>query len=215
MFQDPEYVRWANESTVHVLSYDVFKDADEPEPLVDGERGGEKVKVIAAYPMFTLVEADLVAREVNAAVKFPLSAPWAGVIGQDGSTVLASVKKATAKEFRELYETEQKKLAGPTLPREAWRKARRLLEESTADEFDEKWAPAVSKALAAKGVAKELSPAMAERVAARLEGLEAVAKDRIAALDKVADPAVRSKARAAIKADFKGLPSADALPDAR
>jgi hypothetical protein len=212
VFQDPEYVRWANEATVHVLSYDVTPGTEDAEPTVEVVRDGEKVKVLAAYPMFTAVEADLVAREIHAAVEFPLTTPWTGVIGQDGKTVVASVKKGTSKDYRALYEAEQKKLTGPTLPRDAWRKARLLLEESTNAEFDEAWTTAVSKALAAKGVAKDLPEAMAERVRARLDGLDAVAKDRIDALEKVPDPAARAKARAAIKADFKGLPSADALP---
>jgi hypothetical protein len=211
VFLDPEYVRWANEKTVHVLSYDLYKDADKPEPTVEVERDGEKVTVLAAYPMFTASEVDLIAREVNAAVKFPLTAPWAGVVSPDGK-VLASLKKATAKEFRELYETEQKKLTGPVLARGPWKSIRTLLEESTTLEFDEKWAGSVSKALAARAVAKELPPPLAERVQARLDSLDAVAKTRIDALDKIKDPAARAKAREAIRVDFKGIPSADALP---
>jgi hypothetical protein len=211
VFQDPEYIRWANEKTVHVLSYDLYKDAKEPEPLVEVERDGEKVKVLAAYPMFTVIEADVIAREANAAVQFPLSAPWAGVVATDGK-VLASLKKATAKEFRELYETEQKRLAGPVLARAPWRKIRTLLEESTAAEFDERWADAVAKALAARDTEKEVPAPLRERIVARLDGLDAAAKSRIEDLDKIKDPAARTKAREAIRSDFKGIPSADALP---
>jgi hypothetical protein len=211
VFHDPEYVRWANEKTVHVLSYDLDKNADAPEPTLEVERDGVKVTVLAAYPMFTPNEADVVAREANAAVKFPLATPWTGVIAPDG-TVLASLKKATAKEFRELYDAEQKKRPGPTLSRPDWKRIRTLLEESTALEFDERWPEAVAKAAEARGVAKEPPAPLAERVAARFDALDAVARLKIEALDKIADPDARAKARASVKTDFRGLPSADALP---
>jgi hypothetical protein len=211
VFQSSEYIRWANEKTVHVLSYDLYKDATEPEPTLEVQREGEKVKVLAAYPMFTALEVDVLAREINAAVKFPLSAPWAGVVQPDGK-VLASIKKATEKEFRELYETEQKKRTGPVLGRAPWKKIRTLLEESTAAEFDEKWAEAVSKGLAARDTAKELPAPLQERVDARLESLDVAAKSRIEGLDKIKDPDARAKARDAIRTEFKGIPSADALP---
>jgi hypothetical protein len=211
VFQDPEYIRWANEKTVHVLSYDLYKDATEPEPTLEVERDGEKVKVLTAYPMFTASEVDIIAREINAAVTFPLSAPWAGVVEPSGK-VLANLKKATAKEFRELYETEQKKRTGPVLARAPWKTIRTLLEESTVAEFDEKWADSVAKALAARATAKDLPAPLQERVDARLDALDAVAKSRIDDLDKVKDPAARAKARETIRSDFKGIPSADALP---
>ena len=46
-------------------------------------------------------------------------------------------------------------------------------------------------------------------VVARLDSLDGAAKDRIEALDKIADPAARAKEREKLRAEFAGLPSVE------
>lgn len=206
MFHDPAYVTWANEATIHVISYSLDKDAPKPEPLVEVERDGEKVETLAMYPGLTPNEAEALVNEVNAAVTFPTSTPWSGVISPaDGKTVLAETKRGTSKEFRALYEAEQKKL-GPVLPRAVWRKVVANLSASTEAEFDEKLADAVRLAVEAKALVKEPTPALAERIQARLDGLERLGREKFEAATKEKDESKRRKSLGAIATDFKGLP---------
>lgn len=207
MFQDAEYVTWANEKTIHVLSYSLDENADKPEPTTEVERDGEKVTVLAMYPMFTLNEADLLVREVNAAFKFPTSTPWTGVIGTDGKTILASIaKRATSKEFREMYDAEQKKLTGPVLSKPDWKAIRKSLEESSNAEFDEKFPEAIKAALAANAVAKDVPLALRERLEARFSSLRNAKDSKTEDAAKIKDAAKREAALARVAKDFEGLP---------
>ncbi len=209
MFQDPEYVKWANEKTVHVLSYSVDEKEEKPEPVVSVKRGDETVEVLAMYPMFTPNEADLLVREVNAAFKFPTSTPWAGVIASDGKTVLAFLaKRATSKEFEDLYETEQKKLTGPVLSKADWSKIRTSLTDSTTAEFDDRWPEAVAAAVAANAVQKDVPLPLRESLEARLASLRAARDSRSEAAAKEKDAAKRAAALAKVAKDFEGLPEA-------
>ena len=210
MFRDPEYVKWANESTIHVMSYSLDKAAEpDSEPLVEGTRDGEKVQVFAMYPALTPNEAEAVVNEVNAALKFPTSTPWSGVISPlDGKTVLAEMKKGTAKEFRALYEAEQKKL-GATLPRDVWKKTVAALAASLEAEFDDKLADAVKLALEAKGLVKDPPKPLAERLETRISALEKAGRSRLDAALQAKDTASRAKALDRVATDFKGLPVAE------
>jgi hypothetical protein len=202
VFHDAEYVAWANRETVHVISYSLDPEAPKPEPVVDVERDGEKVQVLQMYPMFTMAEAEAIVNEVNSAVLFPTKTPWAGVIAPDGKKILAEEPgKKGPKEFRALYEEQQKAL-GPTLDRPTWSKIRAALEASSSAEFDEKWAEATKAALEARSLAKDPPKPLAERVATRVESLAKIAKDRIAEAEKAKDAASVARLRAA----FGGLP---------
>lgn len=209
MFHDAEYVTWANEQTIHLLSYSLDKNADKPEPVteVERERDGktEKVEVLTLYPMFTANEAEALVNELNSGIKFPMHTPWVGVISPDGSTVLAEGAKGTAKQYREMFDEQQKKL-GPVVPRSAWKKAVAAIEASSSQEFDEEWAKAVASALAAKAAVKDPPKPLAERIATRIDSLEKAGKARLAAAEKLADAAAREKAVAQVRADFKGMP---------
>ena len=208
MFHDADYVKWANENTIHVLSYSLDPNAEGPEPTksVERERDGEKekVEVLALYPMFTANEAEALVNEVNAGVKFPTHTPWVGVISPDGSTVLASGAKGTSKQYRELYEAEQKKLGAP-VPRDAWKKAVAALEASGNAEFDGAWKKAVETGLAAKAAVPTPPPPLAERITTRLDALEKAGRARIAEAKALKDPAARAKALAEVRAAFAGL----------
>lgn len=206
MFHDAAYVTWANEQTIHVMSYSLDKENPNPEPLVGVERDGAKVETLAMYPGLTPDEAESLVNEVNAAVSFPTSTPWSGVISPaDGKTVLAEMKKGTSKEFRALYDTEQRKL-GAVLERSVWRKVAADLSASTEAEFDEKLAEAVRLALEAKSLVAEPTKALAERMQARLDGLERLGREKLEAAQREKAPAKRATALGAIAADFKGLP---------
>jgi len=208
VYHDAAYVSWANAQTIHVMSYSLDKEAEKPEPLVEIERDGAKVETLAMYPMLTPSEAEALVNEVNAAVMFPTSTPWSGVISPlDGKTVLGELTKGTSKEFRALYEAEQVKL-GPTLARPLWRKVVASLSASTEAEFDEKFAEAVKFALEAKALVKEPTKALGERMQARLDGLERIGRERLEVARGEKDAAKRAKALAALAADFKGLPVA-------
>jgi hypothetical protein len=203
IFENDAYVAWANAETVHVLSYSLDAEPDEPEPLVDAERGGEKVRVLASFPMFRPEEVDVLLAELNVHVKYPKSTPWTGVVDATGK-VLAEMKKGTPKECRELYEAEQKKL-GAFLPRKDWIAVRAVLQESVDAEFSEDWAKAVGAALAARALRAEFPAAIEERVKARLFGLAGEAKRQTEAADKTADPAKREAALAKVKRAFAPL----------
>ena len=58
MFRDPEYLKWANDETIHVFAYSLDPDATKPEPMVDVDRDGTKASVFKAYPMFTSDEME-------------------------------------------------------------------------------------------------------------------------------------------------------------
>lgn len=209
MFHDAEYVKWANEHTIHVMSYSLDKNATKPEPLVDVSRDDGTVEALAAFPMFTPNEAEALVNEINAAVTFPTSTPWSGVISPaDGKTVLAEIKNGTAKDFRALYDAEAKKLPAP-LARETWKKSAAALAASTEAEFDEKFAAAVKLALEAKALVKEPTKAMAERLDARAAALEKIGRERLDAAMKEKDAVKRAKALGTIAADWKGMPAGD------
>lgn len=210
MFRDADYVAWANEATIHVISYSLDKDNLKPEPLVEVTRGGEKVETLEMYPMLTPNEAEAIVNEVNSAILFPTSTPWSGVISPaDGKTILAEMKKGTAKDFRALYETEQKKL-GASVPRAVWKKVAAGLSASTEAEYDEKFAAAVKSAIEAKGLVKDPPKPLAERIDARIGSLEKIGRERLETAQKETDAAKRTKAIGAVASDFKGLPVADA-----
>lgn len=202
MFHDADYVAWANRETVHVLSYSLDPDAPKPEPLVEVERGGEKVAVLEMYPMFTPAEAEALVSEVNAGVLFPTKTPWAGVLSPDGKKTLAEEPgKKGPKEFRAIFEEQQKTL-GASLDRATWTKVRAALEASSNAEFDEKWPEATKAALEAKALAKDPPRPLAERVATRVDSLAKIAKEKIAEAEAAKDAA----ALARLKAAFAGLP---------
>lgn len=210
MFHDAEYVAWANESTIHAMSYSLDKDEPKPEPLVEVTRDGEKIETLAMYPMLTSAEAETLVNEINRAVLFPTSTPWSGVISPvDGSTILAEMKKGTAKEFRALYEAEQKKL-GPVVPRPLWKKVVAAVSASTEAEFDEKFADAVRLALEARSLVKDPPKTLAERITARVDALEKVGRDRLGEALALKDGSKRTAAVGAVAVAFKGLPVGDA-----
>ena len=214
MFHDAEYVKWANENTIHAMSYSLDKDAKKPEPMINVSRDDGTVEALAAFPMFTANEAEALVNEINSAVTFPTSTPWSGVISPvDGKTVLAEMKNGTAKEFRALYDAEQKKL-GASVPRALWKKVVADLSASTEAEFDEKFADAVKRVLEAGTLVKDPPKPLLERIEARKAGMEKIGRDRLAAALKEKDPAKRAKAIAAVATDWKGLPAGKAAEEA-
>ena len=213
MFQDPEYLKWANEETIHVLSYSIDLEAPNPEPLAEVERDGEEVLVIAMYPMLTENEAAFLVNDLNAKVKFPVTTPWSGVIAPDGTTILAEMKKGTKKEFRALYEEQQKKYGTP-MPRAAWLETNRLLSASGEAEATGEWRNAVAAALAAKKAAGECPKPLAERIAAQTDALDQAGTGQVESAQKQKDPAKRTKELGRIAADFAGLPAGDAAQKA-
>ena len=208
MFRDPEYVKWANEETVHVFSYDLDPNAGKPEPMVEVQRGAEKVSVFKAFPMFTPDEMDSLRGEIGKRVQFPMTTPWAGVVEPEELKTLVEVRKGTSKEFRAAYEAEQKKRGAP-FPRADWLKIRTAVQASAEAEFDSAWRKAVEQALAARDAAKSGPVPLKEAVDARLFSLEGAAKSQIADARNLKDAAARDKALAKIRADFAGMPVAD------
>lgn len=205
MFRDVDYVTWANAETVHLLSYALDKHAEGPEPLLTVDRDGTRTEVLAAYPMFTADEAEELAADVDRHVKFPTHTPWVGVLATDGVTVLATAAKGTSKSYRALYDAERKKLP-PPLARDAWLAARRSLEASAEAEFDERFADATKAYLAARAKVPAPTPALAERLDARLAALETAGKAALARAEGAKDGEARSAAVAKVRADFAGLP---------
>ena len=208
VYGDPAYARWANEKTIHAISYWLDPNDELPEEDVERERDGEKVLVIARHPALTRAEAETFVNDVDKAVKFPTKTPWAGVIAPDGTTILAEIKTGQAKDFRALYDAQQKKL-GAQLPRATWRAIRKDLAASFDAEFDDKWAEAVTHAIAARDAGKDAPKPLAERIATRVEAVEKEGAKRLAAAKALPDAAARAKAYEAIASTFKGLPCAE------
>jgi hypothetical protein len=204
VFEDAAYVAWANEATIHVLSYDVHADAD-PEPLVEVERDGGKVSVFAAYPTFTPDEMRLLLGEIGKRVDFPLHTPWAGVLSPDGKKVLAEVVKGGPKEFRAAYEEGQKKLGTP-YPRAAWKKVRAAVQASIDAEYAEQWKRAAAAALEARSLSKGAPPPLAERVDARVASLVTEGRRLLADAKKQKRAADATAAEAKVREDFAGIP---------
>lgn len=207
MFQDADYIRWANEETVHLLSYALDPAASAPEPVRDADRDGVPTSVLVAYPMFTPDEAKELAEDVDRHVKFPMHTPWVGVLAADGATVLASGTKGTSATYRALYDAERRKL-GPALPRATWLEVVRRLDASAEAELDERFAAAVDDAVAARDLAPKPSPALAERLEARLEALRGAARAALERAERVVDREARAAAVAKARADFARLPAA-------
>ncbi len=205
MFRDVDYVTWANAETIHLLSYALDKAAEGPEPLLTVDRDGAKTEVLAAYPMFTAAEAEELAADVDRHVKFPTHTPWVGVLAPDAVTVLASGGKGTSKSYRAMYDAERKKLP-PPLARDAWLAARKSLDASAEAEFDERYAEATKAYLAARAKVPAPTPALAERLDARLAALETAGKAALARAEGAKDGEARSAAVAKVRADFAGLP---------
>lgn len=208
VYGDPAYVKWANERTIHAISYWLDPNDELPEEDVERERDGVKVRVIARHPALTRAEAETFVNEVDRSVKFPTKTPWAGVIAPDGTTVLAEIRTGTAKDFRALYDAEQKKL-GPQLPRARWQAIRKELAASSDAEFDERWAEAVAHAIAARDAGKDAPRPLAERIETRVEALEKEGTRRLEAARGLADAAARAKACEGVAATFRGLACAD------
>ncbi|MFO0932637.1 MAG: hypothetical protein U1E39_07995 [Planctomycetota bacterium] len=200
-----DYVTWANAETIHLLSYALDKNAEGPEPLLTVDRDGAKTEVLAAYPMFTAAEAEELAADVDRHVTFPTHTPWVGVLAPDGVTVLASGAKGTSKSYRAMYDAERKKLP-PPLARDAWLAARKALDASAEAEFDERYAEATKAYLAARAKVPAPTPALAERLDARLAALETAGKAALARAEATKDGEARSAAVAKARADFAGLP---------
>jgi hypothetical protein len=205
VFHDADYVKWANENTVHALSYSLDKNATTPEPVLDVERNGEKTEVLAMYPMFSKSEADDLVNELDGKVKFPTHTPWVGVIALDGTTVLATAARGTSKQYRELYEAEQKKL-GVAVPRSVWQRVRKLLDTSASADLDEKYAEAIKAVLDAKATVKDAPKALAEKIASRLEALDDIGRTRLEDAGRLRDLKARDAAIAKVKSEFAGLP---------
>lgn len=208
VYGDPAYAKWANERTIHAISYWLDPKDELPEEDVERERAGEKVLVIARHPALTRAEAEAFVNDVDKAVKFPTKTPWAGVIAPDGTTILAEIKTGQAKDFRALYDAQQKKL-GAQLPRATWRAIRKDLAASFDAEFDEKWAEAATHAIAARDAGKDAPKPLAERITTRLEAVEKEGAKRLAAAKALPDPTARAKAYEAISTTFKGLACAE------
>lgn len=215
MFQDDEYIRWANERTVHLLSYALDPNASKPEPLATTTRDGAEVEVLLRYPMFTASEAERLAADVDVHVTFPMHTPWVGVLALDGKTVLAQGTKGTPKEYRALYDAEQKKLGSP-VPRPVWEAVRAALARSADADFEERWPEAVKAALAARDAVEAPPATLAERITARLASLEQARARALAAAAALRDDKARAAAQEKARADFAGLPepSANAAPTA-
>jgi hypothetical protein len=205
VFRDAQYVTWANEETVHLLSYALDKNAEKPEPVVQATRDGEAVEVLAAYPMFTAADAERLVNEIDKAVKFPLKTPWVGVIAVDGATVLASGGRGTSKEYRELYEAQRKK-AGPSLSHGTWRTVCDLLERSATAAGEERWKEAIAAALEARALVKSPPPALAERIEARVKSLDDDGRRALERANEKRHPADRATEVAKVRETFAGLP---------
>lgn len=204
MFQDPEYVRWANEATIHVIAYSLDPNAEKPEPMVEVDRDGTKTKVFEAYPAFTPEEMQELRGEIEPKVKYPIKTPWAGVLSPDGKQAFSEVTKGASKDFRAAYEAGQKKLGAP-LDRATWKKIRAAIEASTNAEFDGDWRKAVTSAIEARDAAKSVPPPLGERIEARISSLVDAGKARLAAARKEKMAADAAKAEAKVLADFAGL----------
>ena len=213
VFGDPAYVRWANEKTIHAISYWLDPKDEVPEDDVERERDGEKVAVLSRHPALTRAEAETFVNEVDKAVKFPTKTPWAGVVSPDGTTVLAELKTGSSKDFRALYDAQQKKL-GPQVPRAVWSAVRKDLTGSSEAEFDERWAEAVTHALAARDAVKDAPKPLAERIATRIEALDKEGTKRVVAAEALPDAGARRKALEAVQTAFKGLPCAERASNA-
>lgn len=208
VFCDPAYARWANEKTIHAISYWLDPKDEVPEDDVERDRDGEKVAVLSRHPALTRAEAETFVNEVDKSVKFPTKTPWAGIVSPDGSTVLAELRTGSSKDFRALYDAQQKKL-GPQLPRPVWSAIRKDLSASSDAEFDERWAEAVTHAIAARDAGKDAPRPLAERIATRLEALDKEGMKRLTAAEALSDGSARRKALDEVAATFRGLPCAE------
>ena len=203
IFHDADYVTWANAETVHVLSYSIDAEADKPEPMLEVVRDGEKVKVLAQFPMFRPEETEVLLAELNTHVKYPKTTPWTGVVDSTGK-VLAEKKSGTATQFREMYEAEQKKM-GAFLPRRDWLAVRAALQASSDAEAAEDWKKATRSALDARALRKDFPAPVEERVVARLATLSKEAQRQREAAAKEKDATKRAALLAQIDASFPGL----------
>ena len=218
MFLDPEYVKLANEKTIHLLSYDLQKDLDggAAEEIATVEREGQKVDVLAHYPMFTPDEIQALLTDVASHLKYPTKTPWTGVISPDGQKTLwenAEKKAPISKTFEDAYDAEQAKL-GKTLPRTEWKRVTALLEASTKADADSKWKEAVTAVLAAKSGSSMYPAPFIDRIQRWADTLN---DEGISAIDnakKLKDPAARAKELAKLASDFEGLPAAALAKDA-
>jgi hypothetical protein len=210
VFEDADYVKWANAESVHVLSYYLHEEDREKE-VVERERDGEKVAVFAAHPAFTPDEMEVLRGGIDVKVAVPEKTPWAGVLSSDGTKVLAEKRgKARGSELRDLYAAEAKKM-GPSLARPDWLRANRALSESTVAEVDERWKEAVAAVLPLLGVAKGWPRPLARRVLGQVESLDAVRARLLEAAAKAKDPAARSREEAAVAEEFRALPAPASL----
>jgi hypothetical protein len=206
VFENRDYVAWANESTVHLISYYIAPEDDAAEPRQEVEREGEKALALVNYPDFTALDMELLIRGIDSRLQFPEKTPWAGVLSSDGLKILvAKPGGASAKEFRALYDAEAKKF-GPSVPRPAWLKTTELLRKSAEAEVDERWADAVATAKEAYEIASGSPKALRGRVVGQVEALHAVRTRRLEALAKLPE-AARAKEAAKVEADFKSLPA--------
>jgi hypothetical protein len=209
VFESRDYVAWANASTVHLISYYVAPEDQEAEPTQEVERDGAKVSALVSYPDFTPLEMELLIRGIDQRLQFPEKTPWAGVISPDGRTVLAAKPgKASAKDFREAYEAEAKKL-GPSISRDAWLEACAWLRASTEAEVDERWADAVAPARKALAASVAYPKALRARVVGQVEALHAARQARLEAAARL-PAAERAKETARLEAAFAGLPAVPA-----
>lgn len=208
MFRDPEYLKWANDETIHVFAYSLDPDATKPEPMVDVDRDGTKASVFKAYPMFTSDEMESLRGELEKRLLYPSHTPWAAVVDADGMKILVELTKSTAKEFRSAYEAEQKK-HGLTLGRADWLKIRAAIQASTDAEFDGAWKKAVESAVAARDAGKAAPAPMKEAIDARLASLASAGKTQLDAAKNTKDSAERAKAVAKVLEDFRALPLHD------
>ncbi len=204
-------MKWANDETIHVFAYSLDPDQSKPEPMVEVTRDGAKVEVFKDFPMFTADEMYSLRGELEKRILYPTSTPWSGVIDASNSNILVELKKASMKEFRAAYETEQKK-HGPTLARADWLKIRAALQASTDAEFDGAWKTAVIQAVAARDAGKTAPVPLKEAIDARLTSITAAGKAQLETAEKTKDPAERAKAVAKVVEDFKALPL---VPDAK
>jgi hypothetical protein len=212
VFESKDYATWASRATVHVMSYYIAPEDDAAEPTKEVEREGEKVNVLLAYPDFTKLDMEILRRGIDTKLVFPEKTPWAGVVSPDGTTVLAEKKgSASAKEYRELYDAEAKKL-GPSMSREEWRAVSALLAKAMAAEVSERWKEAVAAAREAHERTREASTALRTRVAGQVEGLHAVRERLVEAAKASKDEAARAKELARVEAEFAGLPAVEAVP---
>jgi hypothetical protein len=194
------------------MSYYVDPEEEGGELQKEVEREDGKVSVLAAFPDFTLDEMRMLARGLDRRLKIPEKTPWSGVVSPDGRTILWEKQgKATAKEYREAYDAEAKKL-GKALPRAEWKRALGLVERSVAAEVDERWKDAVLPLKEVHAAAAEYPPALRGRIEGQIEAIQA-ARDRLREeAEKTKDPAARAKAVAAVDAAFEGLPALGSAP---